>query len=204
MMRTYDVLPTVAGQIGLRLPRGLSGRSATSNRVRRRGRVKVMSRAPLARITFTRARLAQGRRAAVRRKLALFGSGTRSLYLFGVNSQLLGRPVAGMRVLRRGPVRATLNGARDYRRIYRRSSFIPAHVTGRITGRRRGARRDIAVAVNGRIWAVTRSVRLRGSRSEYYSALVNPDKLVVGRNRNTITVYAVSRSRGKYVLRRLR
>ena len=204
MMRTYDVLPTVAGQIGLRLPRGLSGRSATSNRVRRRGRVKVMSRAPLARITFSRARLAQGRRAAVRRKLALFGSGTRSLYLFGANAQLLGRPVAGLRVRRRGSVRATLNGARDYKRIYRRSSFIPAHVTGRITGRRSGARRDIAVAVNGRIWAVTRSVRLRGSRSEYYSALVNPDKLVVGRNRNAIAIYAVGRTRGKYVLRRLR
>ena len=204
LMRTYDVLPTVAGQIGVRLPRGLSGRSATSNRVRRRGRVKVMSRAPLARVTFTRGRLAQGRRAALRRKLALFGSGSRSLYLFGANAPLLGRPVAGLRVRGRGKVRATLNGARDYRRIYRRSSFIPAHVTGRITGRRKGLRRDIAVAVNGRIWGVTRSVRIRGSRSEYYSVLLNPDKLVVGRNRNAIAVYAVGRTRGKYVLRRLR
>ena len=204
MMRTYDVLPTVAGQIGLRLPPGLSGRSATSNRVRRRGRVKVMSRAPLARITFTRGRLAQGRRAAVRRKLALFGSGTRSLYLFGANAQLLGRPVASLRVRGRGAVRATLNGARDYKRIYRRSSFIPAHVTGRITGRRSGARRDIAVAVNGRIWAVTRSVRLRGSRSSTTRRLVNPDKLVVGRNRNAIAIYSVTRSKGRYLLRRLR
>ena len=31
-----------------------------------------------------------------------------------------------------------------------------------------------------------------------------PDKLVLGRNRNAIAVYAVGRSRGKYVLRRLR
>ncbi len=204
MVRTYDVLPTLARHIGLRLPPGLAGRSATHGRVRRRGQVKVMSRAPLARIAFSRARLVQGRRAALRRKLALFGSGTRSLYLFGANRVLLGRTVATLQVRRRGRVRATLNGARDYRRIYRRSSFIPAHVTGRITGRRSGARRDIAVAVNGRIWGVTRSVRLRGSRSEYYSALLNPDKLVVGRNRNAIAIYAVGRSRGKYVLRRLR
>ncbi len=101
-------------------------------------------------------------------------------------------------------MRASLNGARDYRRIYRFSDFVPAHVTGRITGRRRGKRRDIAIAVNGRIWAVTRSVRIRGSRSEYYSAIVNPDVLVVGRNVNTIGVYAVGRSGGRYVLRRLR
>ncbi|HYI37919.1 MAG TPA: sulfatase-like hydrolase/transferase [Thermoleophilaceae bacterium] len=204
MMRTYDVLPTVAGHIGLRLPAGLSGRSASSNRVRRRGRVKVISRAPLARIQFSRGRLAQGRGAALRRRLALFGSGARSLYSAGPNARLLGRAVGDLRVLRRGRVRASLNGARDYRRIYRRSSFIPAHVTGRITGKRSGARRNVAVTVNGRVWAVTRSVRLRGSRSEYYSALLNPDKLVVGRNRNAIGVYAVGRSRGKYVLRRLR
>ena len=103
----------------------------------------------------------------MRRKLALFGSGTRSLYVFGPNAQLLlGRPVAEpARARAAARVRATLNGARDYQRIYRRSSFIPAHVTGRITGGRSGARRDIAVAVNGRIWAVTRSVRIRGSRA---------------------------------------
>lgn len=204
MVRTYDVLPTLARQIGLGLPPGVSGRSAASGRVRRRGRVKVISRAPLARITFSRGRLAQGRRAALRRKLALFGSGGRSLYLLGPNAGLLGRPVSGLRVRRRGRVRATLYGARDYRRIYRRSSFIPAHVTGRITGRRGGRRRDIAVALNGRIWAVTRSARIRGSRSEYYSALLNPDKLVVGRHRNTIAVYSVGRSKGRYLLRRLR
>ena len=164
LVRTYDVLPTLARQIGLRLPRGLSGRSAASGRVRRRGRVRVLSRAPLARIAFSRGRLAQGRRAAVRRKLGLFGFGARSLYAIGPNANLLGRPVANQAPLRRARVRATLNGARDYQRIYANSSFIPSHVTGRITGGRRGARRDIAVTVNGRIWAVTRSVRIRGSR----------------------------------------
>lgn len=204
MIRTYDVLPTLAGQIGLRLPAGLSGRAATSNRVRRRGQAKVISRAPLARIRFSRGRLVQGRSAALRRRLALFGSGARSLYLAGPNQSLIGRPVAGLRVRRRGRVRATLNGARDYRRVYSRSRFVPAHVTGRITGRRAGRRRNIAVAVNGTIWAVTRSARLRGSRSEYYSALLNPDKLVVGRDVNALAIYSVGRSRGKYVLRRLR
>ncbi len=135
LVRTYDVLPTLARQIGLRLPSGLSGRATSNARVRSRGRVKVISRAPLARIRFSRARLAQGRRAAVRRKLSLFGSGARSLYAFGPNPRLLGRPVSQFRVRPRGAVRATLNGARDYRRIYRRSSFIPSHVTGRIKGR---------------------------------------------------------------------
>jgi hypothetical protein len=204
MIRTYDVLPTVAAHIGLSLPGGLSGRRSSSGAVRGRGLVKVISRNPLARIRFNRGRLQGGRRAALRRKLALFGSGKRSLYATGPNGRLLGRSLAGLRVLRRGRVRATLNGARDYRRIYRRSSFIPAHVTGRISHGRRGARRDIAVTVNGYVWGVTRSAHIRGNPAEYYSVLLNPSVLTVGRNRNRIGVYSVARTRGRYVLRRLR
>ena len=97
MMRTYDVLPTLARQIGLRLPSGLSGRSATSDRVRRRGRVKVFSRAPLARITFSRGRLARAGgprcganwRCSARARAACTGS---------ARPQLLGRPVDSLRV----------------------------------------------------------------------------------------------------------
>ncbi|MEJ7715899.1 MAG: hypothetical protein WKF40_09455 [Thermoleophilaceae bacterium] len=83
-----------------------------------------------------------------------------------------------------------------------RSDFVPSHVTGRISGGRRGARRDVAVAVNGRVWGVSRSVHIRGDPAEYYSVLVSEDVLVEGRN--TIEVFSVHRKRGKYLLRRLR
>ena len=176
MMRTYDVLPTLAGQIGLRLPRGLSGRSATSTRVRRRGRVKVISRAPLAHIAFSRGRLAQGRQgggAAQARPVRLGRAQPvrvrRQPPAAGPAGRLPAGAPAAAPCAPRSPGHGTTGASTAD------SSFVPAHVTGRITGRRGGARRDIAVAVNGRIWAVTRSVRLRGSRAEYYSALVNPD-----------------------------
>jgi len=202
MVRTYDVLPTVARQIGLRLPRGLSGRAATSAKVRRRGRVSVLSRAPIHRLTFSRGGLAGGRKRALRRKLGLFGSGGRSLLDFGPNRPLRARPLSALRVLGRGRLRATLNEARSYDWVSRRSDFVPVHVTGRILGGRRGARRNVAVAVNGRIWGVSRSVHIRGDRAEYYSVLVSEDVLVEGRN--TIEVFSVHRKRGKYLLRRLR
>ncbi|MGH8573807.1 MAG: sulfatase-like hydrolase/transferase, partial [Gammaproteobacteria bacterium] len=57
LARTYDVLPTIAARIGLRLPRGLDGRVASSRAVRRRGRITVLSRARIGRITMSRGRL---------------------------------------------------------------------------------------------------------------------------------------------------
>lgn len=201
MVRTYDVLPTIARRIGLRLPKGLDGRAASNARVRRRGRVSVLSRAPIGRVSFGKARLKSGRNAALRRKLALFGSGARSLYAFGPNPRLRSRNVDGLKVVGRGKLGATLNGSRDYRRVFRGSNFVPAHVTGRITGGRKGARRDIAVAVNGRIWGLTRSAHIRGKPAEYYSVLISPSTLRQGVNR--VQVFSVGHAKGRYVLRAL-
>lgn len=202
LLRTYDVLPTLAHQIGLGLPRGLDGRAATNARVRRRGRVSVLSRAPIHRLTFSRRGLDAGRKRALRRKLGLFGAGRRSLFDFGPNRGLRARPVSSVHVLSKGKLRATLNEANAYGQVRRRSSFVPAHVTGRISGGRRGARRDIAVAVNGRIWGLSRSVHIRGNPAEYYSVLVSEDVLVEGANR--VEVFSVARQSGRYLLRRLR
>jgi hypothetical protein len=202
LMRNYDVLPTVAHQIGLPLPRGLNGRAASNAKVRGRVRASVISRAPPFRLGFSLAALRAGRGRALRHKLALFGSGTRSLYDFGPNRRLHAQPVARYRVVRGGRLHATLNEAKAYRRIRRRAAFLPTHVTGRITGGRRGARRDIAVAVNGRIWGLSRSVHIRGNPREYYSVLVSEAVLAPGRNR--IQVFSVGHRRGRTVLRRLR
>jgi hypothetical protein len=138
----------------------------------------------------------------VRHKLALFGSGVRSLYDFGPNRRLHAQPVARYRVVGGGRLHATLNEAKTYRRIRKRAAFLPTHVTGRITGGRRGARRDIAVAVNGRIWGLSRTAYIRGNPREYYSVLVSEDVLAQGRNR--IQVFSVGHRRGHTVLRRLR
>jgi hypothetical protein len=124
------------------------------------------------------------------------------VYDFGPNRYLHAQPVAAYRVLRRGRVHATLNEAEAYRRVRKRAAFLPTHVTGRIIDGRRGARRDVAVAVNGRIWGLGRTVHIRGNPREYYSVLVSEDVLAPGSNR--IQVFSVGRRRGRTVLRRLR
>ena len=201
LVRTFDVLPTVAARIGLRLPRGLDGRPASSRAVRRRGRITILSRAAIGRITMSRARLLALKRLALRRKVALFGSGRRTLFDFGPNRWLRGRPVASLRVVEGGPVRARLSDPEDYTRVRLTAGFLPAHPTGEITGGRAGSRRDIAVAINGVISGVTRSVRLRGRVSEYFSVLIDPRSLRQGRNQ--VEVFAVSRSSRGVGLRRI-
>ena len=73
-----------------------------------------------------------------------------------------------------------------------RGSFIPIHVTGRVLGGRRGARRNLAVAINGYIRGVTRSVRIRGRKGEFFSFLVAEGALEPGRN--PVEIFTVSRS----------
>ena len=201
LVRTYDVLPTIAARIGLRLPRGLTGRPASSRAVGRRRGVSILSRAAIGRIRMSRGRLIASKRLALRRKIALFGSGRRTLFDFGPNRGLRGRPLARFRVAGGGPVRATLNDAADYERVRLDSSFLPVHLTGRVLGGRGRSRRDVAVAINGVIRGVSRSVRLRRRRNEYFSVLVDPRSLVKGRNE--VEIFAVSRSRGRVALRRI-
>ena len=201
LVSTYDVLPTVAARIGLPLPRGLTGRVASSAAVRRRGRVTVLSRSAIGRVTMSRRRLLALKRAAHRRQLALFGSGRRTLYDFGRNRGLRGRPVAKLRVVTGGPVRARLSDPEDYVSVRPAAGFLPAFLTGQISGGGRRGRRDIAVAINGVIRGVTRSARLRRRNAEYFSVVVDPRALVKGRN--NVEVFAVSRVRGRYGLRRI-
>ena len=202
LLRTYDVLPTVARRIGLRLPRGLSGRPAGSRAVRRRTRISVLSRASIGRVTLSRRALLRQKRIALRRKLGLFGHGRRSLLDFGPNRQILldvvnRYPVAGPA----GGLRAKLTDPSDYENVRLGSNFVPTHVTGRILGGRRGERRDLAVAVNGYLRGVTRSAHIRGLAGEYFSFLVAEGALVDGSN--PVEIFSVTRRRGKILLRRL-
>jgi len=202
LVRTYDVLPTIAARIGLTLPRGLSGRVASSAEVRSRSKVKIMSRsAKVGDLTVGRARLIALKRQALRRQVALFGSGSRTLYDFGPRRGLRGRSVRSLRVVRGGRLRASLNDPSDLASVQTDAAFIPAFITGRIAGGGSRSRRDVAVAVNGVVRGVTRSAHVRGRAGEYYSVLIDPRALAPGRNE--VQVFAVSGAAGHAVLRRI-
>ena len=98
-------------------------------------------------------------------------------------------------------MKATLNEAPEYTRIRLDAPFLPVHLTGQVMGGPAGSRRDVAVALNGLIRGVTRSVRIRRNKAEFFSVLVDPKALRKGRNE--VQVFAVSRTRAGFGLRRL-
>ncbi len=193
--RTIDVVPTIADVLNVKMPYRADGRSAFSRAVRRRRFVRMLRRDFRGAITISARRIEARRRANVRAKLRLFGSGDlRTLYTgIGPNRSLLGRNAADLKPAGLGKVRASVSGAPAYRAVRASSLIVPAQIGGRLRGGRRGAKRDIAVAVNGRIEAVGRTFYLRGTRRESFA--VNVPEASLRQGRNTVEVFEVSRGR---------
>ncbi len=197
-VRTDDVLPTIAAVLHMRVPWRTSGRSAFSRAVRRRHRISVGTRAKATPPITLGVRRFQARwQAVIHVQHALFGFGATGLY-GGPHATLLGRAVTAQR---RGRVRAVIARRRSLRRVLPQSTFRPALVAGHIVGGARGARRDLAVVVNGRVAAVSRSFHLPTERGESFAVLVPESVLKPGRNR--VRVLSVARRKGHLELRLL-
>ncbi|MDQ3645068.1 MAG: sulfatase-like hydrolase/transferase [Actinomycetota bacterium] len=184
-VRTTDVVPTIADILGLRMPYRADGRSAFSQAVRRRRSLVMVRRDFGAAIEVPARVIERRRRALLLDRLKRFGSGDwASLYTgVGPNRGLLGRPVSELARERDGKVRATIAGAGAVRAVRRHSELLPTQLAGPVTGGDAGSRRDIAVAVNGRIEAVSRTFHLRGSKQESFAVNVPEVSLQPGRNR---------------------
>jgi hypothetical protein len=191
-VRTLDILPTVADILNIRLGYHVDGRSAFNRATRKRRFVRLPTRS-FDRIIKIGARAWERRRRAnIRHRAALFGTGIRSflaygdpwasVYRIGPHSGLIGRPLAALRVRRQGKVRVAITDARLTRSVSLSSTLLPTQIGGRITGGKRGVRRDVAVSVNGTVQAVGRSFYLRGSPTEGFDAIVPEAALQAGRN----------------------
>ena len=202
-IRTFDILPTMAAGLGLRLDWRHEGRPASDPSVRNRRRVTIPKRFFNGTVSISTAALEKRRRANIRHAVRLFSTGARSkrlygspyasLYRIGPNRGLLGRRVAGLRTAPPGPVRIQVPdlGARQ---SVSRKKPLASRIAGTISGGR--GTRNLAVAVNGRVRAVGRSLYVRGGRQELFTMLVPEDALRQGRN--DVRVYEVSgRGRGR-------
>jgi hypothetical protein len=195
--RTVDVTPTIASVLHVRIPWRTSGRSVFSCAVARRHTVRVGTRVKGKRALRLGARAFQARwRAVIHIQHALFGYGVHGLF-GGPHARLLGRAV---RAARRGKVRARIV-SRPGLRVFPKSRVRPVMVAGHIVGGARGARRDIAVVMNGRVGAVSRTFHLPGTRGESFAALVPEISLRRGRNR--VRVLSVTGRGGHLRLRLL-
>jgi hypothetical protein len=172
---TIDILPTVASVLGVRVPWRLEGRSVFAPGNDRR----VVHQANAGRhpVEISTRRLDAERVAALRRQVALLGQGGFPAPRRVPGVDLVGRPVPAS-AAPMAAASAQVDGAVAFAAVDRRSAFIPLHVTGTVLGFERGG---IAVAVNGRVRAVTPLVR-DGDRRRF-SAILPESALRDGANR---------------------
>jgi hypothetical protein len=191
LVRTVDILPTIADVLDVRVPRYADGHSAFAPMTHAREHVSLLRRDFSRLISVGRDEWVR-RRAALRRwRAAKFGTGAwserrfgdpwASAYRIGPHPELLGDRVGTLP--RSGDVQCELANAELLNDVDPREQTLPTRVTGRIEGSPPGAIRDLAVAVNGRVWAVGRSFHLRGQRTEFFSLIVPERALRRGDNR---------------------
>ena len=181
-METIDILPTIFDELGLRLPEKVDGKPASSPAVQARDTIRILERGTFKPIRIPAAEFEAEKAQVLASKLRLFGEGADGpgrIYRIGPNQELIGRPArgAGLR-----PLRVDLSYAREYGNVDLRSATVPVHVVGRVRGKPRGSRRDVAIAVNGRIAAVSRSFALANDPQELVAAVAPQSAWRQGRN----------------------
>jgi hypothetical protein len=181
-VRNIDVLPTIAHELGIRIPWRTEGRPIYSRRAEIPSRVEFYTRRGQ-RLALSLRRYRHRIAASIRRMVRLFGSDAASIYRFGPNRGLLQRPLAELHVRRSRTVRAKINLAGDLARVDLASGYLPTQITGRLSGARARPGLRVAVAVNGVIAATGRSFRLTGSRRVSFSVMVPEPALSNGPNR---------------------
>lgn len=180
--QTIDVMPTIADMLHVRIPWAIDGGSVLRTPPRRTRRMVATDFSSFA---VDRPGFRRQRQSVLRRKLGLFGWGLRGRGLYGIGpyGRLPGKRLRGFRVVRSSGPRLRVRGALAYRGVAPETGFVPTHVQGAIEHGRAGGGRPLAVAVNGTIFVTSYSFSLRGSGTEYVSAMLPEDVLRRGRNR---------------------
>jgi Sulfatase len=190
-VQTTDLVPTIADYLGARVPWETDGRSLRDpSRIEPRP-VKVTAW-PQGDTTLPfgdyKARLER----VVDRTIALFGSRDRGSGLFasGTDGDLVGLTPDWLPVIPGAEVVVELETPEQFASVKPNGPLIPAFVSGRLTGRA-SERERLAIAVNGRIQAVTQSYRdpFEDDEEVRFSAMIPVGALRAGSNR--VEVYRV-------------
>jgi len=207
-VETIDVLPTILDVARVRTTREMDGRSLLRPVVAQADRVRIFHRVGTrlntigGEYSFDPAELARRRHAAVRRKLALFGSGSdlTRLYRIGPHPELVGEAIANLpRVA--GTAAALFHQAEELRNVDPTSGFVPGEITGELPGGRPGGGRPIALALDGTIVAVGRTFSMEGSPVENFEMIV--PEAAFRRGAMQARVFEIVMRRGRVALRPL-
>jgi hypothetical protein len=189
---TIDLVPTIAEIAGVPLPWTVDGQSLSDER-RGPDQVRLLGADVLA--TAPLDALVRARDALVERQVGLFGEGEVEPGIFGIgpHPELIGHLVDAATRGRPAGLEATLAG--EVRNLLqdppRGSSAVPSPVYGSLEGEGAETRLPLAVAVNGRVAAVTWT---DGGGSATFSALLPEESFRPGRNR--VEVFLIRKDTG--------
>ena len=210
-----DLFPTLLDVLGIPPPPGIDGHSAVA---------PGYQGASTRQVFFRGERLVRAKRGAGRGRWALYehekdlherkhdlvpwklrtfgdGSDPRSLFAVGTHADLHGRSEVELRIKpdSRSPVVALVDDLALLKSLDPTSSLSLSRIGGRLQRTDRAAEcRDLAIAVNGRIEATTRTVA-RGNDCEWFSAMVPESALRPGANR--VAIYLIDGSGEDRLLR---
>jgi hypothetical protein len=188
--RNMDVLPTIAHVLHAKLPWHVDGTSLVGTKLPADATVSMLDsvnhriQAPLSALRAERAR-------EVKQRIATFGTGAiDKVYRIGPHRELLGRSVSAVAVQPSTDEGVKLSGRELLSAVDLSLDVLPSYITGTLTGHH-PAQQDLAVAVNGKIEAVTRSYAEFGQAK--FAALVPEQSIRHGAN--DVSVYAVNGTR---------
>jgi len=189
-VQTVDILPTVADALGISLPWRVDGQSALDRSFHPTALVQIYktSGGSLAERVSS---LERRRDELLEQKISLFDDRDRGegLYRFGPHRELVGRQVPSLDAGLADGLTVDLDLG-DRIRVDPESGTMPARITGRLSGEAAGPGLDLAVSVDGRVEAVTRSYVFQGDPA--LSALVPEASLSAGVHR--IEIFQVDAS----------
>ena len=205
IVETTDIVPTISDVLDIDVPEQTDGKSAFSAAVAKRDEVKMLPRDFSDWMRVDGDEFAASKQALIDRKIALFGSGADGpdrIYRVGPNQQLVGRPVSALDVIGASDAKVALTDPGAYDDVDTKGSALPIWVTGKVTGGDTPSGgtgdRDVAIAANGVVRAVSNTFELANGGDELVAALIPPSSLRDGRN--SIEVYEVSGTAGALTL----
>src|SRR4051794_35717236 len=182
-VETIDILPTIFDVLNLNPPVHMDGTSAFSATDKKRDSLRILQRGTFKPLRFTAAQFEQTKARILAKKIALFGTGPMSaprFYTWGPHAELVGKAASGPGLK---PLNVSFAHGSEYKNVDLKSATVPVHVVGRVNTP--GGHRDVVIAVNGKIVAVSRTFKLVSgdTKDELVASMVPESAFHQGANR---------------------
>lgn len=176
-VQTVDILPTMAAALGIKIPWKADGRSVLTG-------TRPPTRVNVAGVSASYSHALAQRQASLARQLGLFGSGSWGPQFAGTGEyrRLVGSSVSTLAATAAPSAAAHVDavGSRLLLNYPRGSALVPSPLEGTFSGVRPG--QAVAVAVNGRIAAVSVAYRNPGGGPVRFALLAPESAFRTGRN----------------------